>query len=1023
MADDVTTKILEVQVNYGDALTKIAQYRIELDKIKDKQKELKEQLKQGQITQEEYHKAMESSKQVMSQYSNAVSVLSKQISNQLKVEKEQDGSLVQLRAKLSNLTAEYDRLSKAERDGAKGTDLKKKMNELTTEIKGLEEATQRYYRNVGNYPKTMSSLGDQLDVYVVKLREMTAAHQEGTPEFEAMAKKAEALRETLATASDEGGGKMNNLGDQVVALGVGFNAWTDILDKAGLKNKEVEQTLSQMMIVITAAGTALKVYNAFQKESALYATALQVKTMLLNTSLGKYIASRVATTAAEAAGTTATGAASAATAIFNAVLYANPLVWLIGIVMAAIAAIYALVKAFQWFTSSSEEQKKALEAEAKAIEQLKTQLEETRAMMEAYGKTSEEVARQAIIDAQKIHNEWYKHFQKIKQEYDEDDDEYKAALESKANAWADFQKAMTDGLVMLTKVQTESREEERKAALGEYEYKRTLIREQTKQQIALAKTLLHYNKITQAEYNALVADLKKLETRKISEVDTSEADAKKKKAEDAAKAAADAAKKRQEEEKKRQEEYEKEFQAAQDALLNILKDGLDKQLQVENLSYERSMKALTDKLAKYKTQSEYDIKMRKEIQTQIEALTFAHEQRVSQFQYAEAERRIKVEQELLQSKLDVIKKGTAEEMELRKEALDKEEELARRSIEKRVADGQLTEEQGKQLLLDLETSYQQKRVAIDEEYTQLAYDRQRAELENKIANMENEQAERELRQMEGYEMDSQHYAEWRERNLAEMDEHQRALLLAQEEAAQQNLDNIIAQGQLQGETEAEFNARKIEAQKAVLDATKNTNAQIIANEQAKAQAMKTITSSLTSLLDTLGEENKVFAKMSKIITLAQIAIDTGKALSAGIASASSMPFPANIAAIATTVATILANVATAISTVKSAKFATGGKVVGPGTGTSDSIPAMLSNGEFVMTANATRMFEPVLMAMNNIGKGVPMQVVNSYREVETNETLTNSFEAAAKEIRPVVSVVEITEAKQRVEMIESLDNF
>ena len=32
----------------------------------------------------------------------------------------------------------------------------------------------------------------------------------------------------------------------------------------------------------------------------------------------------------------------------------------------------------------------------------------------------------------------------------------------------------------------------------------------------------------------------------------------------------------------------------------------------------------------------------------------------------------------------------------------------------------------------------------------------------------------------------------------------------------------------------------------------------------------------------------------------------------------------------------------------------GGESVGPGTGTSDSIPAMLSDGEFVMTADAVR---------------------------------------------------------------------
>ena len=44
--------------------------------------------------------------------------------------------------------------------------------------------------------------------------------------------------------------------------------------------------------------------------------------------------------------------------------------------------------------------------------------------------------------------------------------------------------------------------------------------------------------------------------------------------------------------------------------------------------------------------------------------------------------------------------------------------------------------------------------------------------------------------------------------------------------------------------------------------------------------------------------------------------------------------------------------------------AMGGPVYGPGTGTSDSIPAMLSNGEFIMNAAATSRNLPLLHAMN-----------------------------------------------------------
>jgi hypothetical protein len=46
-------------------------------------------------------------------------------------------------------------------------------------------------------------------------------------------------------------------------------------------------------------------------------------------------------------------------------------------------------------------------------------------------------------------------------------------------------------------------------------------------------------------------------------------------------------------------------------------------------------------------------------------------------------------------------------------------------------------------------------------------------------------------------------------------------------------------------------------------------------------------------------------------------------------------------------------------------FATGGFVSGPGTSTSDSIPALLSDGEFVVNAKSTKRFLPLLERINN----------------------------------------------------------
>ncbi len=363
--DNVQTKILEIEVNYSEALEKIAQYRIEVEKVKAKQKELKDALKEGRISQEEYHKSMESSKLMIGQMNNAISTLTKQVKNQLKAQNEQSGSLVQWRAELSNLTAEYDRLSKAEREGAKGKELKDKINEVTTALKSAEEETQRYYRNVGNYPQAMAPMKEQLDIIVAKLQEMKAAGLDTTPAFEEMQTKAESLRDSLAQSSEENTTSFDKMNTGVMSLVAVFATWHTALEGLGIKNEDLNRTLTICMTGITALATAGKVWNAVQKESALMTVATTAKTWLLNTALASKLTAMTAVTAA-------TGGATVATTLWNAALYANPLVWLIGIIVAAVAAVYGLVKAFSFFFGSSEDRREALKREAEELERLHT---------------------------------------------------------------------------------------------------------------------------------------------------------------------------------------------------------------------------------------------------------------------------------------------------------------------------------------------------------------------------------------------------------------------------------------------------------------------------------------------------------------------------------------------------------------------------------------------------------------------------------------------------------------------------
>lgn len=196
----------------------------------------------------------------------------------------------------------------------------------------------------------------------------------------------------------------------------------------------------------------------------------------------------------------------------------------------------------------------------------------------------------------------------------------------------------------------------------------------------------------------------------------------------------------------------------------------------------------------------------------------------------------------------------------------------------------------------------------------------------------------------------------------------------------------------------------------------------LAIEEAKYQGMKAVTGSLIDLIDAVGESSKASAIAAKVIALAQIAIDTGIAISKAVSTSAAKGFWGFLAEVGPFIAAIVANMANAIKSVKGAKFATGGDVTGPGTGTSDSIHAMLSNGESVLTAKATSMFAPILSAMNQAGGGVPINGQKTGNQAMGEDMLARAFAKGVAGLpNPVVSVVDINNTAKRVEVIENIN--
>lgn len=424
----------------------------------------------------------------------------------------------------------------------------------------------------------------------------------------------------------------------------------------------------------------------------------------------------------------------------------------------------------------------------------------------------------------------------------------------------------------------------------------------------------------------------------------------------------------------REKELE-EIRKAEDESLKLLKEGRKKQTLAIEYEYGRQIEDLKQRLAE---EENLTPNSRKAIIQQIEFLEKQKTQALQKLDDEELEKELENRQKLISLQLEAVKEGSEQEYQLRMQQL-----VAARDAE--LNEKELTEQMKLAIVAKYNKQMDDLSARHDAEILQKQQDAIRVRFETEIA------------QAYGNEQE---------------------ILRIKLEQKQAELDAIH---QLEGESTEAFNLRKIEMQNEYLAAKQELANKEIEIEQAKYEVAASIAGGLSSVFETLGEDNKAFAILSKTLALAEIAINTGKAIAAGVAQSQSVPYPGNLIAIATTVATVLSNIAVAVNTVKSAKFATGGNVVGPGSGTSDSVPAMLSNGESVLTAAATSMFAPLLSSFNQMGGGVPINVTESSNQALGEDMLAR---AVAKGVMmappPVVSVEEFTSVANRVKYVENL---
>ena len=204
------------------------------------------------------------------------------------------------------------------------------------------------------------------------------------------------------------------------------------------------------------------------------------------------------------------------------------------------------------------------------------------------------------------------------------------------------------------------------------------------------------------------------------------------------------------------------------------------------------------------------------------------------------------------------------------------------------------------------------------------------------------------------------------------------------------------------------------------DARRSNSQAQIAIEQEKYTAIAGIMGGLGEVMGAFGEDQKEWVVLQKTLALAEIAINQGVAISAAVKNAATGSFTVwqMIAQIATGITAVTTAMVGAFKALDGAKFATGGYIRGAGTGTSDSIPVRVSNGESIMNANTTAMFSGLLSSLNQLGGGVPIQVQQTATSVRGEDMLARAVARGVAMLpAPVVSVEDINKGQRQVKVM------
>ncbi len=961
MAQDTIEKVITITFKSSELVKKWDELTAEIEKTKDATKNLKKE-------DADYYKQVARNKAVLRELTRQQKQVQKEIDSNIKLEKSEKGSLTQMRATVKSLTAEYENLSAAERKGSRGTEILKNIRNTIAEINKQETALKNYRSNVGNYAGGIQKAFAKIGAAWLAVKGIYSFFSSAIKTI----KDFEQANANLGTILGTSKAEMDVLRESALELGrtTEYTAsqvtmLQTELAKLGFGSQSIQAMQEPILHFATAVGAQLpeaaKLAGATLRIFGLNANQTEDTLDVLATATNK--------------------SALSFEYLNNAMSTVGPVAKTFGFSVRATTALLASLanSGFNASTAATAtrnillnladtngklakslgEPVKTLPELVDGLKKLKEQGIDLAGTLELTDKRSVAAFNTFLNGADSI--------TELRDAFEDVGGTAKQIAEERLNT--------VEGSIKLMQSAWEG------FVLSFYNSKgtlKTVIDWFTAAINGISDMMLGKEGRRRRDERTAVASITKTVNKRFTQVfsETSGDDIEKRIEEATGKI---------------QEKLKKEMDEIWGGVIdpNIVDKAIEDALTTSADAVRESEVQLTDSI---KRLSDKELKEQQKIAAQNAKII------------AEAEAQVlKITQQMREKTRD-------NELLTLKENYDRETELLQKKIKN---DASLSEEAKAALsrqLLVMEEQYQQQRQDIIDKWSQ-------KELDEQLKAKEQEYKEKLL----AATLQAAKAGDSPEAQLAAA----KQVAMAEVEIAAEKLRDISG---MENATQIQRLQAEIELQEAIKrtgEVDKMIAAQRLQDTQQMLSSASATVGAFSQMFDALAGDSEEFAAFSKLLAVFEIGLQQAIAIAGAVANAAkfSIPWllPVQIAASVAAVTTAIAQSVKASDSAKVPKYADGGLVTGPGTGTSDSITAKLSNGEAVMTARAVANWGDVLSAINVSSGGNAINTSNIPTRSNGMEQMEEMMTRVMMKMPvPVVSVKDINAGQRRVRVSENL---